>query len=282
LGKRRDRIGNHFEDGIAIVTGGSSGMGRALCEELGRRKAVVVVADIEREGAEQTASRVVSQGGRAGAVGLDVSKETEVRGLIEETVQEHGRLDFLFNNAGIAIQGEARDMTAEHWNRIIEVNLMGVLYGTTAAYGIMVRQGSGHIINTASIAGLIGMALTVAYATTKHGVVGLSTSLRAEGAELGVKVTVVCPGPVNTNIFDSATMVKATNEDFFGRMPERLMVDPEKAARIILEGVVHNRAIIVFPGYTRFFWRITRLHPLLYAPINRMVTLDFRKSIRQD
>lgn len=257
-------------------------MGRALCEELGRRKAVVVVADIHREGAEQTAYGIVSQAGRARAVALDVSKEADVRGLVDETFQEHGRLDFMFNNAGIAIQGEARDMTAEHWNRIIQVNLMGVLYGTTAAYGIMVRQGAGHIINTASIAGLIGMALTVAYATTKHGVVGLSTSLRAEGAELGVKVTVACPGPVKTNIFDAATMVKATNEDFFGRMPERLMVDPDEAARMILEGVVRNRAMIVFPGYSRFFWRVHRLHRALYEPINRAVMLDFRKSIRQD
>ncbi len=269
-----------YQGKVAIVTGGSSGMGRALCEEMGRRGVVVVVSDIDLEGANRVADGVVAGGGRASAVRLDVADESAVRALVEETAAEHGRLDFVFNNAGISIQGEARDMTAEHWRRITDINLMGVLYGTTAAYEVMVKQGFGHIVNTASIAGLLGMALTAAYAMTKHGVVGLSTSLRAEGAGLGVKVSVVCPGPVKTNIFKAATMVRADNDAFYGRMPDRLMVDTDEAACLILREVVRNRAIIVFPFYSRFFWWVNRLHPALYAPLNWATMADFRRSIR--
>jgi short-subunit dehydrogenase len=107
----------------------------------------------------------------------------------------------MLNNAGIALGGEVRDMDLEHWRRILDVNLWGVIHGTTAAYQVMVKQGFGHIVNTASLGGLIPEPMATAYATTKHAVVGLSTSLRAEAAELRVKVSVVCPGFVQTRTF---------------------------------------------------------------------------------
>ncbi len=187
-----------FRDKVAIVTGGASGIGHMLCQELCRLGALVVVADVDSRGAEEVASAILKAGGRARAAFLDVSRVESVRGLVDEILSEHGRLDYMFNNAGIAIVGELRDMSLEHWQRIIDVNLWGVIYGTTAAYSIMARQGSGHIINTASLAGLIGYPASTAYAATKSAVIGLSTSLRAEAAGLGVKVSVVCPGYVQT------------------------------------------------------------------------------------
>ena len=187
-----------FKDKVAIVTGGASGIGRELCRQLGGHGATVIVADINREGAEEAASSIAgSTPGRARGVFLDVTQAEGVRKLIQDTATEFGRLDYMFNNAGIASGGEMRDMDWEHWRRMLDINLMGVIYGARAAYSVMVEQGFGHIVNTASGAGLFPIANSTPYVTTKHGVVGLSRSLRAEGADLGVKVSVVCPAMVD-------------------------------------------------------------------------------------
>jgi NAD(P)-dependent dehydrogenase (short-subunit alcohol dehydrogenase family) len=184
-----------FEGKVAIVTGGGSGIGEAVCWELARRGAHVVVADIDAEAAERVAKLIGAEARR-----VDVSTEADVQGLVVDTVAAHERLDYMFNNAGIGIGGDARDLTSEHWRRVLDVDLNGVLYGTLVAYKVMARQGYGHIVNTASAAGLLPHLLNAPYSTAKHAVVGLSRSLRLEGADLGVKVSVVCPGFVRTNI----------------------------------------------------------------------------------
>lgn len=115
----------------------------------------MVVADINSGDASRVAEAIVRQGGRAEARQVDVSSEDAVRKTVEETAASHGRLDYLFNNAGIGIGGDARDLTCEHWRRVLGVDLFGVIYGTLAAYPIMTRQGFGHIVNTSSSAGLL-------------------------------------------------------------------------------------------------------------------------------
>jgi NAD(P)-dependent dehydrogenase (short-subunit alcohol dehydrogenase family) len=137
-----------LENKIAIVTGGGAGIGEALCHELARRGARVVVADINGDDADRVATAIEGGGGRAQARRVDVADEQDVRRLVEETAAAQGRLDYVFNNAGIAIGGDARDLTPAQWRRVLDVDLHGVLHGTLAAYPIMVKQGSGHIINT--------------------------------------------------------------------------------------------------------------------------------------
>ena len=271
---------SEFQDKVAIVTGGASGIGRALCKELGRRGAVVVVADIDREGAEEVARAVSDGGGKASSVGVDVAEEMAVKALVGEAAVEYGRLDYMFNNAGIGVGGEQRDMPGELWRRVVEVDLMGVVYGTAAAYSLMVRQGYGHIVNTSSMAGLIGMPTAVPYTAAKFGVVGLSTSLRAEAEELGVKVSVVCPGFVESNIFYTSTLLQVDREELLA-LPLPKKVPAPKAAETILKGVQRNRAIIVFPLLARLFWRLYRLSPSLMVPITRKMIRDFR-TIRQE
>jgi NAD(P)-dependent dehydrogenase (short-subunit alcohol dehydrogenase family) len=239
---------------------------------------VVVVADINAEGVEQVASGITSNGGRARGAHLDVSQGEDVRKLVEETASEHGRLDYMFNNAAIVVAGDVRDMTLEHWRSTIDVDLWGVIYGTLAAYSVMVKQGSGHIVNTSSVAGLIPAAMITPYSAAKHGVVGLSTSLRAEGAALGVKVSVVCPGYVRTPITGTGTILnlKARREDVLARAPLRGLA-PAKAARVILRGVARNRSIIIVTRHARIAWWLYRLHPALLAPLARLGVKYFRR-----
>jgi NAD(P)-dependent dehydrogenase (short-subunit alcohol dehydrogenase family) len=252
-----------FKDKVAIVTGGASGIGRALCEELARRgAAVVVVADIDAEGAQ----KVAAANRCAQAMHVDVCRAGDVQALVDETVSQRGRLDLMINNAGVAICGEARDLMLDHWQRVLNVNLWGVIYGATAAYRVMVRQGFGHIVNIASLDGLTPMPLAAPYTAAKHAVVGLSTALRIEGAELGVKVSVACPGTVQTNILDSAAFVGIRREEAISEMQSGFkMADPDDCARAILRGVERNRAIIVDTRLNLMFWWLYRLSPSLYA-----------------
>jgi NAD(P)-dependent dehydrogenase (short-subunit alcohol dehydrogenase family) len=256
---------NYFEDKIAIVTGGASGIGRALCEELGRRgAAAVVVADVDVEGARKVAATI----GRAQAMRVDVSREGDVQGMVDETVSRHGRLDLIINNAGVTICGEVRDLSLDHWRRMIDVNLWGVIYGTTAAYQVMVGQGYGHIVNVASLDGLTPMPLATPYTAAKHAVVGLSTALRIEASDLGVRVSVACPGAVQTNILNETAFVGIKHEEAIaGMQSEFKMAAPTDCARAILHGVERNRAIIIDTGTNRLFWHLYRISPSLYAAL---------------
>jgi NAD(P)-dependent dehydrogenase (short-subunit alcohol dehydrogenase family) len=271
-------MGDLFDGKVAIVTGGASGIGCALSKQLSLRGAIVIVADINIEGAQQAVSDITSGGGCARAVQLDVSRADDVKKLVDDIAAEYGRLDYMFNNAGIAIGADARDLTLEHWRRIIDVNLLGVIHGTIAAYPLMVKQGFGHIVNTASMAGLIGQPMGIPYVTSKYAIVGLSCTLRVEAADLGVKVSVVCPDYVQTSVWDSP-LLKMKKED----LPKPLfkMIDATKAARYITKGVERNQAFIVFPLRARVLWWLHRLSPGLTESIGRKVVKDFR-AVRID
>lgn len=255
-----------FRGSVAIVTGGASGIGRAVCEALGARGATVVVADINADGAQAVAGGISQAGGQATAVPVDTADGDAVQRLVDDTVAAHGQLDYMFNNAGIAVVGDYRDMTLEDWRRVIDVNLWGVIYGAHAAYRVMVAQGSGHIVNTASMAGLAPAPMLTIYSTAKWGVAGLSASLRAEGAALGVKVSVVCPGIVHTPLADELGAGGVISQKDYDRTT-KLFVAPSAAAVAILRGVERNRATIVFPFSARVIWWLYRLHPVFVAPL---------------
>ncbi len=268
-----------FGGKIAIVTGGASGIGKELCREMGKMGAIVVLADIELEKAQQAAAAITDAGGEAKAVQVDVSDAVAVHEMVADSIDLHGRLDYLFNNAGVGIVGEVRDFSLDDWHSVIEVNLAGVINGTTAAYPAMVEQGFGHIVNTSSMGGLFSFPIGVPYAAAKHAVVGLSTSLRAEGAGLGVKVSVACPGFVRTPIWQTAPVVNADREEVLAKVPFRLM-DASRAARAILRGVERNRAIITFPFHARILWILNRLSPSILALFSQKTVGDFR-SVRK-
>lgn len=264
-----------FQDQVAIVTGGASGIGRALCEELAHRGAVAVVADIDYHGAQAVASAIVARGGRAAAASLDVTSAADVERLVEDTARARGRLDYMFNNAGIGVAGEVRHLSLEHWRKCMDINLWGVIHGTAAAYRAMLRHGSGHIVNTASAAGLIGEPGLAPYSAAKSAVVALSAALRAEAAAFGVRVSVVCPGFVDTAIYQNAIGVTIDKDEFLAKLPVRLVSAPD-AARAILRGVERNAAIIVFPLYVRLLWWLFRIHPGALAGFHRRMLRNLR------
>jgi NAD(P)-dependent dehydrogenase (short-subunit alcohol dehydrogenase family) len=259
-----------FEGKVALVTGAASGIGRALAEALVVRGASVVLADIDEEAVLAAADKLRNgPNGRASGSALDVRDADAVRELVERTATEQGRLDLMFNNAGIAIAGEVANMSLVHFERTIDVNLRGVLNGVLAAYPVMIRQGRGHIVNTASLAGLLPMPGGAPYCMTKHAVVGLSTSLRAEAAQHGVRVSVVCPGVIDTPLLDkpNPTDVPSTGQSGSARhLLERAIgkaYPPELLARDVLAGVIRNRPIIVAPHHARRAWIVFRAAPTL-------------------
>ena len=253
-----------FTDKIALVTGGASGIGRALCEQLGGHGTTVIVADINAGKAEAVAQGITQRGGRAGSAVLDVSDTDAVRQFIDAMVAAYGRIDYLFNNAGIAIVGDMRNMTAADWERILAVNLRGVVNGVAAAYPHMISQRAGHIVNTASMAGLVPMPALVAYAMTKHAVIGLSTSLRIEAAPFGVRISAVCPGFVHTGIVTAAHYLDAPREAVTPVLKFLRPIEASDCARAVLRGVRRNRAIIVTPFAARLGWWFYDLFPQLW------------------
>ena len=259
----------------AIVTGGASGMGRALCERLGRRGVAVLVADIDEGGARTVADGVRAEGGVAESLKVDVSDADSVQALIRHAVERGGRLDYLFNNAGVVVAGDQREIGLAEWRRLFGVNFWGALHGSKFAYDVMARQGAGHIVNTASIAGLMPSPMNTPYCASKYAIVGLSLSLRAEGRDLGVKVSVVCPGLVLTNIFRNGVFHGPTAADILAHVPVR-GISPDRAAEHILRGVDRNRAIICFPLHARLVWWLYRHLPGLYGALALASVRKFR------
>jgi NAD(P)-dependent dehydrogenase (short-subunit alcohol dehydrogenase family) len=274
-----------FFGGVAIITGGASGIGRAFAEALAARGCEVVLADLQKELAGEVAATINASGGRATAAEVDVVRHEDVVNVVQKTVERCGRLDYMFNNAGIVIFGEASEYEMRHWDRSIDVNLRGVIHGVHAAYPVMLKQGFGHIINTASIAGLIPWPMEIGYSTTKHAVVGLTTSLRAEAAPAGIRVSALCPGLVRTPIIEGGKYggwIRDYPKDKMAALMESTRPYPlDKFIQLALKQIARNKAIIVIPAMYRVLWRMHRTSPLMGIAISRMLFLGMRKQLKQ-
>lgn len=266
----------HFKDRVAIVTGGGSGIGRGISMEIAARGAKVIVTDINAAGAKETAAAIQAKGGFARVMKLDVSKADAVRKAVEKVAGEFGRLDYMFNNAGIGLGGKFEDLEPRHWKKIMDVNLWGVIHGSLYAYRVMKKQGFGHIVNTASLAGLTP-SHTAPYPTTKYGVVGLTQCLRIEAAMYGVKASVVCPGFIKTPIWDSTIDVSNsfTKEESEELLSQFTMASPEECARAIVKGIKKDRAIIPVTSLAWNVWRLNRLFPEKFLKVTIQQTKKF-------
>ena len=267
-----------FNDKVAIVTGAGSGIGKALSEALTAGGTHVIPTDIQLnriplpQGSENDFGFNTEQ--------LDVTDGEAFAHIVNRTMSKYGRLDFLFNNAGIAVKGEAIDYHPEDWFEVMDVNLNGVINGTMAAYPLMVQQGFGHIVNVASIEGLIPMPFSVSYAASKYAVVGLSQALRIEAADLGVRISVVCPALIKTRIFEDSRSVGNGGFESINEILNRFGISAEECAHSILNGVKANREVIVIPKAVGWLWLIHRLFPKILPGLMRLKLRKFRKELQ--
>jgi NAD(P)-dependent dehydrogenase (short-subunit alcohol dehydrogenase family) len=243
---------DYYTDKICVVTGANSGIGYALSEELLNRGATVYVAGRNPEKVAKAAEQLAAHGERVRTVVVDVTKQEQVQAAIQGTAAEAGRLDMLFNNAGIGGTVPYEQVTLEDWKAIIDTNVWSVIYGVHTAVPIMLKQGSGHIVNTSSIAGILPPPFQALYCLTKYGVTGLTEALRYEFAEKGLHFSTICPANIATPIFQR-------RED--GTVDERMPIPDDaypvdKAASYILDRVAECQGIIVVPEQPNTdFWR---------------------------
>ena len=193
-------MGSELSGRVVAITGASSGIGEATARACAASGAAVALAARRAERIEELASRIVADGARAIAVPTDVAEEDQARAFVERTKAELGRLDVLVNNAGVMLLGPIEGAPTEEWRRMIDANLFGVLYCTHAALPIMREQGGGHIVNVSSVAGRVARAGAGVYNLTKFGLGAFSESLRQEGVPIGVRVTIIEPGAVDTEL----------------------------------------------------------------------------------
>lgn len=260
----------------ALVTGAGSGFGKGLAHALAQRGLKVLYTDINAATAEQAAKETNSRW----AV-LDVADADAFKACIDGIVAEHGRFDLIINNAGFAVAGEARDTQPSDYRRIVEVNLMGVVNGALPAYQQMVKQGGGHIVNIASLAGLAPFPFAASYAMTKAGVVNFSHTLACEAEDFGVKVSVVCPSFIRTPIYDNATFVKQDKEELLSAIILPWM-PIEDAVKATLRGVEKQRTTIIFPFHARLLWWASRLVHWIPHPFTQAIVRKARASRRRE
>ena len=256
-----------------MITGGAEGIGRALAEELAKeRPQAIVLLDRQTAKAQEFATELMAQpGNRALEVTtyeVDVRNFEDVDHAVKKTKDKYGRLDYMFNNAGVIIAADIEELGVDDFNYVLDVNLRGVVHGVFAAYPIMKEQGFGHIVNTASMAGLVPLGEGwAAYGTSKYGIVGLSNNLRVEAARHGVRVSALCPGFIRTPMYDGGgefgrVSSKYPHEEFEKIMKKYHPMDANVFAKKALKMVAKNRPIIIVPRRLyKFMWFVNRLWP---------------------
>ena len=250
-----------LKDRVAVVTGAANGIGRATAIELARAGMHVVLADVDDDGMRRTASEIESLGRRTLCVTTDVRQLSALEHLLERTLSEFGSCHLAVNNAGVMHAAPMIEAEAEQWQRVVDVNVWGVINGSRVFGAHFVRQGEGHIVNTASAAGLFPAPGMSCYSTTKFAVVGFSTQLRWELSISGVGVSVLCPGVVKTGIG------KALGA---GLDPEQVDVlvrrspPPEGLARKVVLAVKRDRAMVLY-GLDSYLAYMLRLTPIWLA-----------------
>ncbi len=241
-----------LKDKVVVITGAASGIGLEMARAFGREGAKLVLADINAAALEGVRQDFEALRSTVSTHVLDVTKKEQIKDFCDHVYETAGRVDVLCNNAGVGWAGKFEDWTLESWEQIVAINLWSVIYGCHYFYPRMIAQGGGgHIVNTASGAGLHPAPLLSAYCATKHGVVGFTETLRAEAALNGIDVTCVCPGIVKTNITVTGKVFSGTAHTSADQLIKKLdqfyikaAMKPDYVAEKIVKAVKKNTAVL--------------------------------------
>lgn len=277
-----------FSNKVAAITGAGSGIGRALALNLAARGCHLSLSDINCDGLDETQALLARYPVKVTTTPLDVSDRDAVFAWAEQTAADHGRVNLVFNNAGVALSGTVGSLSVEDYQWIMDINFNGVLYGTKAFLPLLEQAGEGHIVNISSIFGLASQPLMSGYNASKFAVRGLTESLRQDLEISGSCVSCSCvhPGGIKTNIAKSARM-DASSEEITGQNKEEstrefeklFITTPDKAAKTILNGVSKNSRRILIGPDARIFDLIVRVFPAAYQRLfTRAVQWSAKKS----
>ncbi len=229
---------------VAVITGGASGIGRATARALARREVAILIADIEAAGAIDTAAEIVAEGGRAAGLGCDVTQDTCFETLKAAVLDHFGRVDIVMNNAGGLTRGLPQHIPLAEWRRVLDVNLLSVVRSNLAFLPLLLGKGEGHIVNTASLAGLMGYAFDrLPYAASKAAVIQMSEGLAIYLRPQGIGVTVLCPGPVRTNIMASLRSFGPPT-DTRGPGPGYALLQPDEVGEQVVDAILNDKFML--------------------------------------
>ncbi len=240
-----------FKNKIIIITGAASGLGLGLAIEISKREGQLILLDIDKERLERESKEKIL--GKYETYTCDVSDLNQLKTIFSKVEKKYGHIDYLFNNAGIGGTLPFEEATLEHWNKIINLNIYGVINGTTAIVPIMKKQKYGYIINTSSIAGLMPFKGQTLYNTTKYAITGFSLTLGKELENENIKVSIICPGMIKTRIFYKPIIGNEAPEEYVKIPKEAITV--EEAVKDILKGIDRNKKIIITPRFLKkIYW----------------------------
>ena len=258
---------------VVAITGGGSGIGRALCLRFAAQGNTVVALDLNLEAAQKTAT--LATAGKIHARQLDVADRDAFASAVAAIESQFGPLDTLINNAGVGVGGEVRDHLYEDWQRIFAVNFFGTLHGIMAVYPRMLQRKSGTIVNVASVAGLFPLPGEAAYTASKYAVVGLTRVLAAEAKALGVRAVLVCPGKIETPIYSTSDIRGFDKQKALALWPKG--IDAEDCAKRIQKGVEAGESVIVITKLAQALWRLERQSPELVDRLAQMYMKRLRR-----